>query len=270
MKRPWVPQSSALFMALCACLACADSPQPDAAPADAAPALSTVEGDCGEVHGATVCTWARLEGERVVATGATIPLAAVEGADPEAPFVWPPVSAATIALPPIVQEQYGITDLKVYWESHGHPPAPYMVPHFDFHFYFRPAGEILAIDCSDERKPDNAPAGYALPDMEIPDMGTLVGTCVPEMGMHALPAAELESDQPFDGTMVIGYYATEPIFLEPMISQALLMEQQSFALDMPEIPGLDSNTVQPTRFEAVFDAATATYEFQLSGFPRGQ
>ena len=85
--------------------------------------------------------------------------------------------------------------------------------------------------------------------------------------MHALPTAEMESEEPFSGTMVVGYYAAEPIFFEPMIAQDLLLERQSFQLDMPAIAGIPSGVTLPTRFEAVYDAAAEVYEFVFSGFP---
>lgn len=264
MRRPFVPRTFALVSSLAILAACASDQ--DEPPAEETPVVSLVEGSCGNVHEASVCSWARLEGDRITEVGATVPLASIEGADPEAPFLWPPVEAATIAMPPVVQERLGIQDLKIYWESHGHPPGPYMVPHFDYHFYVRPAAEINAIDCSDASKPDEIPTGYDLPDIDIPELGNLIGLCVPEMGMHALLASEMESEEPFDGTMVIGYYAGEPIFFEPMVSHELLMTQESFTLDMPGIPNVPPGVVMPTRFEAVYDEAASAYEFVFSGF----
>lgn len=246
---------------------CAEPPAEDPPPAEEVATTSRIEGSCGQVYGADVCTWATLDGDRIVEFGATIPMASVEGADPEAPFLWPPAVAATVAMPEIVRERYGVTDLKVYWESHGHPPGPYLIPHFDYHFYVKAADEIDAIDCSDTSKPTALPAGYALPDIEIPELGNLVGLCVPEMGMHALLESEMESEETFDGTMVIGYYATEHIFFEPMVSKDLMMAGQSFTLPMPEVPNTGPGVVLPTRFEAVYEPETSAYQFVFSGLP---
>ena len=247
--------------------ACADAPPAADPPAEATPAVSVVEGPCGDVHGASVCSWAELEGERVVEFGLNVPLGSIADADPEAPFVWPPMLAATVAMPDVVQQRLGIMDVTIYWESHGHPPGPYLIPHFDYHFYIRPSDEMAAIDCADESKPAELPSGYALPDIEIPEVGILIGLCVPGMGMHALEAAEMESEEPFEGSMVVGYYAGEPIFFEPMIPQDRLMLQESFQLDMPAIAGTPSGVTLPTRFEAVYDESAAAYEFVFSGFP---
>lgn len=155
--------------------------------------------------------------------------------------------------------------LKLYREAHGHPPGPYLVPHFDFHFYTITPAETDAIDCSDLTKPATPPSGYALPDVEIPDIGMLAGLCVPMMGMHALLQTELESENTFTGTMVIGYYEEQPIFFEPMITKELLMERRTFALDFPSVPGEWPGVTLPTRFEAEYDEASSSYRFVFSG-----
>ena len=253
--------------ALALIIACDGEPAADAPPAETARAVSVVEGDCGDVYGASVCTWAKLEGDRVVEVGATIPIESIANAPADAPFVFPPVEAATIAMPAVVQERTGLLDLKVYWEAQGHPPAPYLTPHFDFHVYMRPRAEINAIDCSDHTKPAALPGDYELPDMEVPELGTLVGTCVPAMGMHALPGSELASEEIFGGTMVLGYYSGDPIFMEPMISQDLLMQRADFSLETPGMAGVDAGVILPTAFDAVWDDAAGAYDFVFSGFP---
>jgi hypothetical protein len=219
------------------------------------------------VHGASVCSWAKLDGDRLVGFGLDIPLESIADADAEAPFVWPPALAARIAMPDVVQQRLGVMDVTIFWEAHGHPPRPYQIPHFDYHFYVIPAAEVAAIDCADDTKPDAPPAGYALPNVDIPGVGHLIGLCVPEMGMHALRRSEMESEEPFEGTMVIGYYAGEPIFFEPMIPQHRLMSLESFSLDMPAVAGTRRGVALPTRFEAVYDEAASAYEFVFSGFP---
>jgi hypothetical protein len=147
----------------------------------------------------------------------------------------------------------------------------YMVPHFDFHFYLVPPAQRMAIDCSDRSKPSALAAGYSLPDEVLPPdvatmigVDTLIGVCIPEMGMHSLVTVELESESPFDGTMVIGYYRGEPIFVEPMLSRSMLLARQSFDLTIPDIPGLTGE--QPTMFRAEYDAQLDAYRFVFSAF----
>jgi hypothetical protein len=84
------------------------------------------------------------------------------------------------------------------------------------------------------------------------------------MGMHSLPAADLAATTPFRGTMVIGYWKTKPIFIEPMISKAMLLEKKSFELSIPSVPGMTGP--HPTTFRAEFDEQAQTYRFVFSGF----
>jgi hypothetical protein len=186
---------------------------------------------------------------------------------------WPPVPVARIELPEAARGQGGFTHFVLNWEAGGHPPAPFLTPHFDFHFYTIPESEVDAIDCADTSKPAALPAGYGLPDITLPPhmaemmhVSTLVGLCVPKMGMHAMPRTDLERQDTFGGTMVIGYYKQAPIFVEPMVSKAMLMKRQSFDLPTPTVPGKTGS--QPTRFRAGYDPATEVYRLTLSGFTR--
>ena len=183
---------------------------------------------------------------------------------------WPPVPTASIELPDAVRQQAGLKQFSVDWNAGGHPPVAFMTPHFDFHFYLISREEIAAIDCKSESKPAALPAGYSLPDVPLPPemagmigVPKLVGLCVPKMGMHAVPTTEVERTDAFAGTMVIGYYKGTPIFIEPMISKAMLMKKASFDLPLPNVPGLKGP--RPTKFHAEYDAAQRAYRFTLSG-----
>ena len=105
-----------------------------------------VQGECRPLHGADVCVWGEISGNTLVAFGATVPVGSVENAPADAPMVWPPVAAIAIPLPEVVKSASGFDNLTVFWEAHGHPPGPYLVPHFDFHFNTIPASDIDAID----------------------------------------------------------------------------------------------------------------------------
>ena len=232
---------------------------------------SEVAGECADAFGADVCTWATMEDDAVVEVGMTIPLASIEGAPEYAPFTWPPAVGAAVQLPEPAARQNGLSHLTINWESMGHPPATFLVPHFDFHFYLISPDERLAIDCSQLSKPSDLPEGYGMPDEQLPPelveitgVETLIGLCVPEMGMHSLVAVEMESPEPFDGTLVVGYYEETPIFLEPMISRSLLLERRSFDLTVPAVPGLQGE--QPTMFRADYDSGQDAYRFTFSGF----
>jgi hypothetical protein len=83
------------------------------------------------------------------------------------------------------------------------------------------------------------------------------------MGMHSLPAAEFGSTGLFRGTMVIGYYGGKAIFVEPMITKAMLMEKAAFDLPIPSIPGMSGN--YPHAFHADYDAEKQVYRFVFGG-----
>ena len=234
--------------------------------AGCSPRRSIVQGPCGSLNGADVCTWGETTGGTLTAFGATIPLASAQNAPAEAEMVWPPVAAADLALPDAVQSATGFKHLKIYWEAHGHPPGPYLVPHFDFHFYNLTSDQADAIDCADTTKPAQLPAGYEMPDITIPQLGTLVGLCVPKMGMHALLGSELNSTTPFEKAMVVGYDHQQAIFIEPMITSATLDAQHSFSMDVPQIPGASSSVHFPQAFRADYDSTTKAYRFVFSGF----
>ncbi len=236
--------------------------------------VAEVKGDCAEAYQGQVCTWARTQGTAVVSVGASVPVSAIENAPKEGEMTWPPTPIAVLRLPESVQQRTGLTHLTMYWEPMGHPPGPYLTPHFDFHFYTIPPEERSAIDCADLSKPPALAAAYSLPDLTLPPpmakmagVSTLAGLCVPQMGMHSLLTAELESANVFRGSLVIGYYHGKPIFVEPMLSRALLLERRSFDLPIPDIPGMAR--AYPHTFHAEYDAQSQAYQFVFSDFAPG-
>lgn len=161
---------------------------------------------CATVMASPVCTWVTVDHGKVTELGATVPLALIESVSTDVDMVWPPRELVTVTLPREARELLGMDHLGLNWEAHGHPPALFATPHFDFHFYGLSEEEVAAIDCTDESKPAALPAAYALPDLDVPGMGRFVGLCVPAMGMHAMPADEVELVEPFGASMLVGYY----------------------------------------------------------------
>jgi len=227
-----------------------------------------VQGECRPVNGADVCVWGEQSGRTLVAFGATIPLMSIENAPEDAPMVWPPVATATLPLPDAVRSATGFDNLTMFWEPHGHPPQAFLTPHFDFHFNTASIADLQAMDCADSTKPGTMPAGYDLPDVTIPQMGTLIGLCVPGMGMHAMASSELNRPDPIQKTMVVGYYHGQSIFVEPMIARTSLMERRSFDLQVPDAPGRPAGVRHPTRFRADYDSTAQAYRFVFSGFTK--
>ena len=176
-------------------------------------------------------------------------------------MVLPPSPVAVIPLPEEVARATGFNHLMVNWEPHGHPPALFAVPHFDFHFYTVDPAVVTAIDCHDLGKPERLPEGYALPDITIPGLGELVGLCVPGMGMHAMPADEIDQVEPFGASMLVGYYEGEVIYVEPMIARAKLLAAEGFTMEVPTVTTAGANVRWPSHFEAVYDESTQSYRF---------
>lgn len=238
------------------------------APAPVEPAVTRAQGECKAVFDGEVCTWSESRGDELLAFGATVPMSTVESAPAEGELVMPPVTLARVALPQQVKDATGVDHLGINWEVYGHPPTTFMTPHFDFHFYTWSGAEIEAIDCADLSKPDMLPAGYVLPDIGIPEMNmTLVGLCVPEMGMHSVRESELNNTEFFEGSMIIGFYRREVIFIEPMLAKDLLMKRQGFDLAMPRLADRGEGVATPAAFEAAYDGEQDAYHlvFTMAG-----
>lgn len=97
-------------------------------------------------------------------------------------------------------------------------------------------------------------------------MGVLVGLCVPNMGMHAMPEPDVAATDAFDASMMLGYYEGLPVFFEPMVSRDVLLRRTDFDLPMPSVAGLPSGVRYPNRFSAEFDAASDAYRLVFSDF----
>jgi hypothetical protein len=220
-------------------------------------------GPCGSVYDVKVCTSYRTRSGKVTEFSLSVPVAAIEQAPAQVPMVWPPKADANVRFAPVVEEQTGFTFANIYWEAGGHPPAAYMVPHFDFHFYFVPEQNVQEIDCKDTSKPRTLPARYTLPDVNAPQLGELVGLCVPAMGMHAVPDADLNARGPWEASLLVGYYGGKPMFIEPMVTRALLLRKHSFSLAVPEIERTP-HVRYPRRFRAVYLPKSKTYDFTFS------
>lgn len=224
---------------------------------------------CTEILGYDVCTWVVMDGQDVAELGSTIPLALIDAVPADAEMLWPPQPLATVPMPEAARSALGIDHMGVNWEAHGHPPTSFMTQHFDFHFYTISENDVRVIDCANEAKPAGLPATYALPDIDVPGLGTLVGLCVPSMGMHAMQGHDVHATDPFKASMILGYYGGRPIFIEPMISRAQLLQRADFTMDMPEAPGSAEGALYPTEFRAEYVADSDAYRLVFSGLGRG-
>ena len=217
---------------------------------------------CGSVFGTHVCTSYQMRAGKVISFSLRVPVAMIEHAPANVAMVWPPKAELNVRFAPVVEKQTGFTYANIYWNAHGHGPANYMVPHFDFHFYFVPERQVATINCKDTVKPRAVPAGYFLPpDENVPQIGEVVGACIPDMGMHAFPATDLSGKAPWKGSLLIGYYDGKPIFVEPMITSALLLQKHSFTLPVPQEIAPAAHVRYPRSFRAVYLPESKAYDF---------
>ncbi len=232
---------------------------------------SVVEGASKDAYGGRLVTWATLDADgNVVEAGVTVPLATIEGAPTDA-AAGHEEATAVLDFPGVVQRTTFLNNAGIFWNPHGHePPERYGAPHWDFHFYAPSAAEIAAIDCSDATQPDPQamPKGWLPP---VPPGTPPQAMCVPMMGYHALPATEFKApgqlqDGLFDKVMIAGYYGGRTIFLEPMVTKAVLMTRQSFDLPVPQPSALGTPTLYPATFQARYDDASRAYHLVFSDF----
>jgi hypothetical protein len=149
----------------------------------------------------------------------------VEGSTAGAVFAW------DLPFPEGTPAPYRFAGLD--WNPLGHiPPGIYDVPHFDFHFYMISPEERDAIVPDDPEygakaaRPVDAsllPAGYIMP----PD------ATVPRMGSHWVdPASHEFHGQSFTSTFLYGSWDGRLVFLEPMITLAVLEGPAGFSADL--------------------------------------
>jgi hypothetical protein len=101
--------------------------------------------------------------------------------------------------------------------------------------------------------------------MDIPELGNLIGLCVPQMGMHSINEEEMNATELFDGSMIVGFYKTETIFIEPMIARDKLLAREDFDLVVPRgLVDRGPNIAWPTSFKAVYDEDANAYQFVFS------
>lgn len=255
MRSQNVLKIALLLPALLIVFACNRDVQPEPTPD------VRVDGACQTIFNGEICTYGLLNGENVVEYGATVSLATVENAPLNEDPVFPPVNLARIPFPDEVRSASGVDHLGINWEVQGHPPQTFQTPHFDFHFYMTDPAAVDGIDCSDTSKPNVIPAGYVLPDFPVPNTDvTMVGMCVPQMGMHAANAEEAAASELFDATMIVGYYSKQPIFVEPMITQDLLLSRADFKLT---VPAVDADKPFPVGFEGSYDETLDSYTLKF-------
>lgn len=163
----------------------------------------------------------------------------------------------TMFVLPLQQKASQVTPfdhIVINWNPQGHPPAPYMLPHFDFHFYRISLADQMAIPPytpSTAALFDNYPAPGYMPPTYIPTPGG-----VPQMGKHWVDVTSPElHGATFTKTFIIGTYNGKVTFYEPMITMAYLQSVTSSTTAIPQ-PSLFSptGTYYPTSYKVYKDS----------------
>jgi len=180
-----------------------------------------------------------------------------------------------LVLPPAVADRSDLVIkwIGVNWNPHGHVPEKvYDLPHFDMHFYIADRAAVegirtgpcgFFINCEDfERATIAVAARYVHPDH------INVDAAVPAMGNHLIDVTSPEfakPPQPFTHTYIVGAYAGEITFYEPMITHEFLMgrPRQCFPIKQPS--GWQKSGYHPTVYCIRYDEGSGDYTVSLEG-----
>jgi hypothetical protein len=231
--------------------ACSDATAPDASGTFFGPVSAMADGS-GRAYVVLDRAGAPTELGVALAEGA---LGGLPGAHAEYVFALPRQASATAF-------QHAVVD----WEPTGHGPAPYLVPHFDVHFYMitpeqreaiTPADAQYAAKLARQPAPAFVPAGYA------------VGMGSARMGLHWRDpsAPELAPGGPaFTKTFIYGSYDGAVTFAEPMIAKAYLETRPAAAATTIKLPARYATTgYHATAYTVGYDAAAREYRVALTG-----
>lgn len=211
-------------------------------------------GDEATLFGAPVSSYVQVVAGVPTVVGVIIPIAAIEDAPVDGPFQ----DDLVLDMPALAREKTMLSQLRVNWLAHGHGPAPYGEAHFDLHFYRGTSAEIDAIDCQD---------GGEFPPEILTDDHEFPGTCVSRMGYHAWPTADSLPGAVFTASLILGYFAQEMVFIEPMIARSTLLAREDFelAVSKPMKTG-GAPTLYPTRMRALYVADESAYHLEFDMF----
>jgi hypothetical protein len=143
----------------------------------------------------------------------------------------------------------------VNWNPHGHPPEPWLPPHFDIHFYQVPKSWVTAIrlgpcgilmNCDDfQRAIKPVPAKYVHPDH------VSVEAAVGEMGNHLIDVKTPEfgdPPQPFTHTWIFGAFDGHVIFHEVMATVEFMASGENLCAPIKQPEAWARAGYYPTRY----------------------
>jgi hypothetical protein len=142
------------------------------------------------------------------------------------------------------------------WNAEGHPPEPWSVPHFDFHFYIASMNEIALIrvggckffiNCEDRKH-----ALVPVPAKYVAEDHINVEATVSEMGNHLIDARTPEFAKPpqreFTHTWIFGANGGHITFYEPMITMAYFMSRPDMCAPIRQPSAWETAGYYPTKY----------------------
>jgi hypothetical protein len=153
------------------------------------------------------------------------------------------------------------------WNPHGHEPDHvFDVPHYDIHFYMISIEEQLAIpnwSAETDALFNNYPAAEFLPADYFTPPGA--GTAEGQMGKHWLPV-NLPAFLPFTKIMIYGTYNGKVAFVEPMVTEALLLSDENTSESFSQPASFQKKGNYPTMYNIYHDPITGSTHITLSHF----
>ncbi|MFS4460204.1 DUF5602 domain-containing protein [Bdellovibrio sp. HCB2-146] len=152
--------------------------------------------------------------------------------------------------------------LTMNWNPHGHfPDEVYGVSHFDFHFYFITEKARQKIRCSDN---NNDPCTRLPLEEYTPPFYVPAPEGVSNMGWHWVDSRSPElNGKAFTTTFIYGYYRSEFIFVEPMMSHSFLLTKPQFESDIETPPKIKLTGYYPRSYSLKYDSVRDLYSLRL-------
>ena len=135
--------------------------------------------------------------------------------------------------------------VQINWNAQGHPPAMYMLPHFDFHFYIVSPSVQAAVQ--------PGPDTVTVPAANVPRDYMSGVQAVPDMGVHWVDTTSAEfHGQTFDHTLIYGFYHGAMMFIEPMVTRAFLANHPDVTAAIKQPQAFQ----KPGRYPAYYSVTT--------------
>lgn len=216
---------------------------------------STFYGPVVQLANGSVKSFVVLDGYGKMQTlGMRISAAALVNLPADSTKMW----AYPIDLPAQAQN-FGFDHIEVDWNPVGHEPKPiYGLPHFDCHFYR--ISKVYQATITAGTDTMTIPARYLAADYVSNN------AIVPDMGVHWADSKAPEfTGHKFTATYIYGYYKTNLIFLESMVTSAFLLSNPDYTIQIKQPAAFQFSGYYPTTSHVYYDAVAKEYVISLEG-----